>query len=133
MELDGSLRVPVTIGKLMAVVQSSWNKAFPLLTLNLLYSLWICSFTSMVLIFSPVYDLGWYGVCFVMAFHSGKKPSQRSTNARKVLWHSTLYLPGNLYRLYQQNNSAASVSGSSSGKLSRDVCMRKHHHCLSRA
>ena len=110
MELDGSLRVPVTVEKMMAVAQSSWSKALPLLTPNLLYSLWICSFTSTVLTLGPAYDLGWYGMCFVMAFHPGRKPSQRSTNACKVFWHSTLYLLRNLYRLYQQNNSAATVS-----------------------
>lgn len=73
MELDGSLRVPVTIGKLMAVAQSSWSEALTLLTPNLLYSLQVCSFTSMVLTLGLVYDLGWYGMCFVMAFHPGKK------------------------------------------------------------
>lgn len=90
-ELDGSLRVPVTIQKLMAVAQSSWSKAFPQLTLHLLYSLQIFSFTSTVLTFSQVYDLWWYGMCFVMVFHSGEKPPQSSSNAHKALQRSTSY------------------------------------------
>lgn len=126
MELDGSLRVPVTIGKLMAVAQSSWSKALPLLTTNLLYSLQICSFASVVLTLGLVYNLGWYGTCFIMAFHPGKKPSQRSTNACKLLWHFTLYLLGNC-------TDCTKIILLLAGKLSQDVCMRKHHHCLSRA
>lgn len=57
----------------------------PMLALNLLYLLQIYSFTSALLTWGPVYKLGWYGICFIMEFHSGKKPSQRSTNACKVL------------------------------------------------
>lgn len=94
----------------MALAQSSWNKVLPLLTQNLLCSLQICSFTSLVLTLGPVYDLDWYGMCFAMAFQPREKPSQRITDVHKVLWQSTWYLLGNLYRLYQQNDSAASMS-----------------------
>lgn len=58
-ELEGNLCVPVTIAKLMAVTQSSWSKAIPLLTPDFLPSLWIYFFSSMFLTWGLVYELAW--------------------------------------------------------------------------
>lgn len=80
-EFDGSLKAPVTVGRQVAVAQSSWSKAPTLVNLILLYSFLICSFTSVVLTHSWVWCLMHYSISSIVAFHSGNSPHREALMA----------------------------------------------------